>query len=356
MLQNSSLSKVLSAAVLGLAMVLAACADRGEQIYDTDKNPDGYPQLAVDLVNNIQTGRLIGGPAITEAFGQLYTDHSGLLDNPGWTEIIGKLGVRFADFADSLAANGIADYSLAAEYYQLAAFALPHDSRIRERSAEFDRWYQAAQAPTIDLSPLTGDSEDLPEILAALRPFALYDSQSYRFLQTYLSEPLRKRLEAAGGLRPEVIDSLLPVDCALAAYCGLISTPPTEPVVQFEGPWIDVVAYRVRRIGNDYYSAEAYFIPHSDAPGRLTFGLEMLTVDSTIVPVDLRASVPREQWKAGQLAAAGREFRFDQPVARVSLGLVDATEDPAHLVEVRDRVDALWPLTVEVLPQTDSLR
>jgi len=341
--------------LLVLVVCLAGCGDRQTGIYDTANNPDGYPAMAVDLIKNIESGQLVGGPAIIDGFGQLYTEHSELLDEPGWTEIIRKLGHSFATSGDSLAALGPSKYTLAAEYYQLASFALPADTQIHSKTTAFDCWHRVAESPDNDLTPLTEGSSDLRAVLDAIRPFALSDKPSFLFLKDYLIEPVRHRLHEAGQFDPGVVAGLPPCDRALASFCGLIDEIPAETVVRFENPPVDVRACRVRRIGAERYSAEAYFVPELDTPRRLAFGLELLTVDSNGTPVQLQSPFAPHEWKTGQLQAAGRDFRFDQPVLAVSLALADATDPPARLVGVAGRNDGLWPLTVEQWP-TDSLK
>lgn len=356
MLPFRTLQTTFCTVLLVATLLLAACGERKTEIYDTANNPDHYPAMAVDLIKDIESGQLVGGPAIIDGFGQLYTEHSELLDQPAWTEIIKKLGHSFATTGDSLAALGPNQYTMAAEYYQLASFALPADTQIHSKMTAFDCWHRVAELPDVDLTPLTAGSDDLGAVLDAIRPFALSDKPSFLFLQDHLIEPVRHKLDKAGQLDQSVIDSLPPCDRALASFCGLINEIPTETVVRFENPPVEVRACRVRRIGANRYLAEAYFVPEIDNPRRLAFGLELLTADSNGTPIQLQAPFAPHEWKTGQLQAAGRDFRFDQPVVRVSLALADATDTPARLVDVPGRSDGLWPLTVEEWPADDSLK
>ena len=342
-------------ALLGLVALVGGCSRKSGEIYDTTANPQNFPEAAVALVDSIQTGTLMGGPAITDAFGRLYTDHSELLDQAAWSEVVTRMGDRFKEIGDSLVTVGIPDYTMAADYYQLASFALPYDPDIQQKSTHFQTWVNASGSPRVDVGPLVDGSTDIHEVLKAMRPFALISTQSYKFLRAYLTEPLKKRLEAAGQLEPSVIESLVPVDQALAAFCGLTTKPPSTVVARFIGPTIDVVACRVMRTGDSAYAAEAYFIPQMDEPRRLSFGLTLLTADSSLIPVELFAPVPRNEWKKGELAAVGREFHFAPKLVGIGLGLVDATEEPSRLVDVEGRDDAAWPLEIEVKPAPDSL-
>ena len=78
-----------------LLLLAAGCGFNPEKpVYDTAKNPAGYPQQALDLLNNIEDGSLATYEQITDGFASLYTEHSELLDNEGWREVIDRLGEK----------------------------------------------------------------------------------------------------------------------------------------------------------------------------------------------------------------------------------------------------------------------
>ncbi|MCK4632869.1 MAG: hypothetical protein KAT79_06325, partial [candidate division Zixibacteria bacterium] len=114
--------KLLSgkAILIGLLLALvAACGSNGsgDTSYNTKTNPRNFPQLAIDLLDNIESGKLADYDAIVGAFGELYIDHSDLLDNTAWQSVVNQLGHHFRQRADSLAGEGVGHYSTAAGMY-----------------------------------------------------------------------------------------------------------------------------------------------------------------------------------------------------------------------------------------------
>ena len=114
---------------LVLALLVAGCGYNPEDpVYDTAGNPQGFPDLALRMVEDVEAGRLTTYEVITDRFADLYTQHSELLDNDAWKEVIDRLGLKFRYRADLAMQKGMVGYSEAAAGYMLASFALPEES------------------------------------------------------------------------------------------------------------------------------------------------------------------------------------------------------------------------------------
>ena len=211
--------------VVLLVAVLLGCGQVEEQVvYDTAGNPNNFPPLAIGLLVNLENGQLIGGEAITEVFGKLYTQHSELLDREDWKAVIDQLGGKFGLMADSLQNLGIGSYTLASEYYQLGSFARPDDLALRRQAALFGTWLRGCQDSLANLSGLTGDNTPTPtNILSALRYFLQPSSLHQEFYKTHLLPEMKGWIEKSDLLDQNVLEQLPPPDRALLVSAGLVS-------------------------------------------------------------------------------------------------------------------------------------
>ena len=93
--------KFLSIALL-TGIVASGCSSSDDgPVYDTRTNPYQLPEMAVNLLDSLEHDQLVGLDAVTTAFGDLYSEHSELLDRTDWKKVIEKLGGMFKRKADS---------------------------------------------------------------------------------------------------------------------------------------------------------------------------------------------------------------------------------------------------------------
>jgi len=185
-----------------VALIILGCGQNPDKkAYDTLANPDGFPKLALQLVDSIENGQLRSYDAITSSFGELYSTQPDLLDNSQWEKVVSLLGVKFRLHGDSLAARGVSSYAAAAQMYTLASFARPQDDRVSARRVLFDVWTKALADSIISPSYVIDPQKiSLNEQLNTLKYFMLGDSLQQRFGREYL---------LAQGLNLDSIDASL---------------------------------------------------------------------------------------------------------------------------------------------------
>jgi len=211
--------------ILVLFPLLIACGqEETHAVYDTDSNPANFPPEAVELIRQIETGKLVGSEAITQAFGNVLTEHGDLLDRPEWKQTIGNMGNLFRATADSLSRQGIGSYSLAAEYYQLSALAHPEDQASRRMSGLFGSWLAAKADSTFSPEALAGDFKSLDIVVATTRRFISGDTLSQQFFATYLAPEIKKTAAAVGLFDPASLAGRPLSDRDLLARTGLADT------------------------------------------------------------------------------------------------------------------------------------
>ena len=209
-----------------LIIGLLGCGQVEEHaIYDTDDNPNDFPTPAIDLLVGLENGQLSSAEAITTSFGDLYTEHSELLDNVEWKAVIDRLGGRFAQIADSLKTLGVGAYASAGEYYQLASFARPDDPTFRRQAALFNTWLTGLQDGRIDLSTVAGETPpELTDLVDIIRYFLEADATHREFYQTFLAEPMKHLADHDDLLDAGALEQLSPADRELLSTAGL-TTP-----------------------------------------------------------------------------------------------------------------------------------
>lgn len=145
-------SSLLPPVVTALVICLASCAYDGESpAYDTEDNPKGFPQQAVALLSDIESGRLASLDSLTGRFSTLYTADPLLLDNEDWREVIQRLGHRLAYKAEQALANH-GDSTTAATYYYIAAMAEPDSEEFSRRRDQLSTYLRMNLDTTL-LSP-----------------------------------------------------------------------------------------------------------------------------------------------------------------------------------------------------------
>lgn len=339
-----------------LASMLFGCGYDPEQpVYDTDRNPDGYPALAVLLVSRIDKGTLMDNDSITNSFADLYTVHPELLDNQDWLQVISRIGVKFRYRADKLVEQGIPQYDQAAQLYMLAAFARPGDERLQQRRLLFSAWERARYDGVIPagFDPQVNPVE-LEDQLRILRYFMLSDSTSRQFAEEFLvprvlnTPAAESALETAHGRH-----KLSTADKCFLTTIGFKYHGPEQPIASFAEPAVDLVASQVSAQPNGWYHAELYFIPRESLRVDYTIAFRVnnpVFQDSVVVdtnhwvPFDFHPAAPTTAWQVGEIAAASRRFALDGPIEDIAVGLFQTSADSAHFIRLRDTGEPLLVL------------
>jgi hypothetical protein len=315
-----------------LATLLVGCGNREDGIYDTTANPDGFPLEAVEIIRDIKSGTLVGGEAIMSAFGDLYTQHSDLLDNEKWKGIIDRLGAHFGKTADSLVQHGVGSFSLAAEYYQLGSFARPEDPDLRQQASLFACWLTTDQSVQGDLAALNDTSYGLDQILPVTRYFMMGDSLHQQFFRSHLAGLFTDRIDNANLLSSGESGGLAGADRALLAYAGLSDYADLGKLTNFSLPSIDLVAARVLPLDPAEYRLELYFRPREVIGEELQVYLGLQTSDQGAVVTNIVPKIPTTAWELNKIAVINRRIHCPGKLEAVAVGLSDfATPEPRFL-------------------------
>jgi hypothetical protein len=347
-----------------LSVILLGCGYNPEDpAYDTARNPDNFPPSAIALLEQIDEGKLADFDAITASFGELYTGHSELLDDPGWKRIIERLGSKFQFRAVRLRRQGIGSYTRAAGYYQLASFAQPEAKQLARQAAMFSAWLKAARNPSIDLTPILDSSRaDLEFLIPVIRHFMLTDTLHRAFFAKYLFKPLTSRLNAAEQLTESVFDRLSGADKALMTLAGFYSEEVDERVAGFEdssgGAVVDLAAYRIERLDSHRFAAELYWVPAVEIGVDYIVRLQVSAADSVNpessrsaghTTITLEPQPATSTWKPGELAAVAGEFEFTTKPSLITVGLSDGRTDSARFLTPVDYDGNFVPLSISAL-------
>lgn len=338
--------------ILTALIFLSGCGFNAEEpVYDTAKNPDGFPQKALQMLDDVQSGKLEGFDAIAGAFGDLYTENTELLDSQPWRAVIDRLGSKFSYTADTLRKKGIESYRAAAEYYQLASFARPEDKHLYQRALTFDTWRKAFDNGFLDLAAVV-DSADVPlsKYLEVARYFVFGADPRREFYKDNLKIEIVDRLKKSGLVTPQALESLDAADRCLVAYLGLSDEHDNSPLASFENPSIDLAACQITQIDSTSYIAEAYIIPHEKVSGDLTVAVRMSMSDSSqpsglnYSQLQLRPEQPSSEWKSGGLLAAARQFDLPVPPGALQVSVIDRSEGRAKYLEMADGAGSFYKL------------
>jgi len=337
------------------ALLFSGCGYSPDKpVYDTAGNPDDFPKLALQLLDRIEDDQLASFESISEAFGQLYTEHSDLLDNDAWKSVIDRLGARFACKGDQTLEGGLDSYTQTAGYYVLAAFARPKDQEIGKRGRLFSTWLEmAADSGAAALIDSLSSDAPVSRRLRLIKRFALADSLHMEFARQYLSNELFGA--GFGGITPSQRDELTKQEKALAAHLGLVEITHDSKLVSFDNGTIDLVCTDISPVDPNVYLAVFYFYPHTN-PGRdYTVLFRINTVDSSLrtsadplrfVPFDFEPETPTSQWEKGQLAVAYRTIQFLGPIREISIGLMDKSVNPPQFLAPAGTNDKTYHLVL----------
>jgi len=324
---------VFRLAVAAFAILIVGCSQKQDQaVYDTDRNPDNFPPQAVEILRNIENGTLTGGEAITEAFGDLFTQHSELLDREEWKAVVERLGVWFEKTADSLVGQGMASFGVAAEYYQLGSFARPDDTALGHDAALFACWPAARDALPEKVQALQNGRYGLDEVLSITRYFMLADTVREQFFETYLSGEIRKTMAESDLLGTNPSSQLGSADRALLAYAGLTEESELAKLTTFAPPAIDLIGARVARLDSTEYRLELYFLPREVVRRELKIYLHLESTDRGATPLEIIPREPTTTWAPGRIVALSRTIHYPARLEKVAVGLADFATSPPGFI------------------------
>lgn len=346
-------------AVIIFLVNLSGCGyDPEKPTYDTKRNPKGFPEMACDLLERIESRRLANFESITNAFARLYGEYPSLLDNTEWHKVISRLGTRFQYLGDQEAGKGVEHYRRAAGYYDLAAFARPGDRRALERSRLFSAWQQAVVDSIIDAADpgalLFGETS-VSDRIDFVKRFVFSDSLTREFARQYLVHELLGRPVYDETTADSVIRSLSMIDRAFLSWLGLADAPSGEPVAQFADSAVDLIAYQLVRLGEDDCRAEFYFVPRKRIAADYAIALRIETRDSAraegtagsgYLTADFSPSVATSRWSINQVTAAGRLFTFRDRVTEMGVGLYVKQGRQAGWASIAGSTDSMVTLPV----------
>ena len=335
-----------------VALAIGGCGYNPDTaVYDTLANPDGFPQLALNLVDGIEKGQLATYSAITSSFTELYSTQPDLLDNPQWEKIVSRLGIRFRMRADSLAALGIPRYQEAADLYTLASFARPQDQKGQERKLLFDVWQAAIRDSVVDLAQFAGPHRaDMGNQLALLKFFLMGDSLHQRFGQDFLLQQLLDMDSVEAALVPSSTHPLYDVDRCFLAVAGLKKYSGSDKIVAFGEPTVELVAAKITRGSGNWYAAELYFLPQDKLTDDYYIALRVTQSDSSRnsapsqLVFDFRAQQATSTWMEGNVYGAYRRFLCDSPPSKIEVGLYNRRTDRIEPVPIRESGKPLFAL------------
>lgn len=329
-------------------MLLTGCGiNPDEPVYDTVNNPDNFPDQAVSLVANIQSGQLGESDAIIDAFSDLYSENPGLLGHNEWKEVVLKLGIKLRHKADQLAKEGLVGYSKAAGLYQVAAFARPHDPRVLAMDKLFSRWQGEASDSLISLGRAERSSRtDLGIIVAEieqLKRFQFADSLSTEFARLYLHNLLFEPFTSDRTRADAIFDNLSRPEKAFLHSIGVSDRPLETSIGRFDQPKIDLVAVDLIKLTGSEYRAEVYFLPRESISDDLTVAFWVDSHDTlpggqaasaNYFPYDINPVEASSKWPTDQVSVAYRKFSFDWPISAVSVGLYSQSEKEVRFLPI----------------------
>jgi hypothetical protein len=316
-----------------IVVLLVGCGKDEDAVYDTAANPDGFPAVAIDIITGIENKNLLGGEAIMNAFGELYTQHSELLDNEKWKGVIDRLGVYFQRTADSLVELGAGSFSLAAEYYQLGSFARPEDIPLRTTASLFGCWLTADESVRPQLDALGNSDYGLDAILPVTRYFIMGDSVQQQFFQSHLRDEFKKRIESANLIAEEKVSGLGSADRAILVYAELADASILNKLTTFSPPAIDLVGARVSPLDSIEYRLELYFMPRVIIGEKLQVHLGVQSSQLGAATVNVAPKTPTTEWQQNRVVAISRKLHCPGRLEAVGVGLCDfAAPEPRFLL------------------------
>jgi len=319
---------------------MAGCGgyDPQKPVYNTADNPDNYPEMAINLLDGIENGSLVGYDTIILTFADLYTVHEELLDNDKWSEIVKRMGLKFKYYADQQLPGGIDKYYPAAEWYSLAAFARPDDETIKQANELFTVWKKEVDDSTLALNFNVPDYEaEFSEQLDLLRYFLYNDSLHREFGKEHLVPALLGQYSAENPIETSNTENLSLPDKAFLTYLGFYDKPIGEKFIYYTEPEINLVTAQIRPLGDDWFRIELYFLPKDTVPVDYTIALRgniagevpnLGNQGRNIMPFDFAPEIPSSRWVKDKLAVAFHKFYYPGVKGRFSIGLYEKGTNP----------------------------
>ncbi|MEE8576008.1 MAG: hypothetical protein V3T31_02025 [candidate division Zixibacteria bacterium] len=323
-----------SAFLLVCLLLLGSCSGGSDdQVYDIQNNPDNLPQAAVELIGEIEAGKLNDYESVVARFEKLYESHMDLLDSDEWGKVIGRLGAKFTHLADSLVILGPDNYYQAGGLYILAAYSRPEDDDAAEKKRHFETWRDAIDDSSIVI-PDSGMSKipTLAERISIFKHFMLSDTVHRSFGQEHIAKPLFGAGGSSHGwLRPDAVASLSRLDRAFLSFSGLIETSFDSALAFFADDALALLDLGISRIGEDYYCVEAYFVPRDSITEDYTVAFRIQTLDSSIyttrlgqndyLPYDFTPIETSSSWPVGKVAGSVGRFVYKGDPGQLLIGL-----------------------------------
>jgi hypothetical protein len=316
-----------------MVILLVGCGKHEEAVYDTAANPDGFPPKALQIISDVKSGTLAGGDAIMNAFGDLYTQHSELLDNEKWKGVIDRLGIYFQKTADSLVGLGVGSFGVAAEYYQLSSFARPEDVPLRTTANLFGCWLTPDENVRAQLDALKNADYGMDAILPVTRYFVMGDSVQQQFFESHLRREFKKRIESSGLTTEEKVGGLGSADRAVLVYAGLADASLLQKLTTFSPPTIDLVGARVIPLDSVEYRLELYFVPRLVIGEKLQVHLGVQSSQLGAATVNVAPKTPTTEWAQDRVVAVSRKLHCPGKLEVLGVGICDFAEpEPRFLL------------------------
>ncbi|MFZ5979302.1 MAG: hypothetical protein ACOYVF_01600 [Candidatus Zixiibacteriota bacterium] len=321
---------------------IVACSKYDPQtpVYDTAKNPENFPDMAIALIDGIESATLTSYDTILASFAELYTRHNELLDDKNWSKVVERMGAKFRFRAEVSAAEGITGYYRAAELYALAAFAQPHDSALKETDRLFNVWKkEVLNSPLAARCDSLGTGVEFEQQLRLLRTFLFDDSLHFLFGHEYLVPSLLGQYISGTPLADSVMERLNLPDKAFLAWLEAYKEPITDKIIYYTEPVIDLVTAQILPLGGDWFTAELYFIPRDTVPIDYTVALRANMARDVlpsgekmpkmkVMPFDFYPEKPSSQWEIDKIAVAFHKFYCPGPKGLFSVGLYQKGTNP----------------------------
>lgn len=305
--------KRISIIIIAFAATFAGCGEQAnEQVYDRENNPHGFPNQAVVLLEQVESGKLATFDLIAQSFNDLYTNHPELLDNTHWREVITRLGGEFETRADEFAARGIDYYAQAGGYYTLAAFARPDDKALLEKSRLFEGWTDALRSLTSN--PLRRDtSQTLTGITQVTRELMLGDSRQQEFARQYVIDNYLQPLVRDSG-----VAHLPTADQAFLSWLGMARLTRYEPLVVFSQPPVQLITARTS-LDRPNLRLELYLMATDSLESD--WQLALLGVNPDADTIFVAPQPPTSEWRPDAVQVVTQQVNYVHPDNGVALGL-----------------------------------
>jgi hypothetical protein len=326
----------LFAALLPLLVLLALVSSCGQKkgalIYDTEKNPDHFPDAALALVRDVQEGNLESAGQIQAAFIDLYERLPWLLDNQPWKAVVAKLGTVFRERGDQLSKQGLAQYSEASLFYHLAASAHSEDERLTEGSRLFSAWDRAVESGLFpaDVPPEWLAGLSLTRRIDILKQFVFSDSTGREFAKTFLASQLIDEALLREKAEKASVETISRGDSAFLSYLGKIKGTRMNAIASFDDPGVDLVACQMLYHQDSVFAIETYFRPNRQIKEGFEVALNLARKENSeathLSASDFHIEFPPVPsplyWEVGKIAMAVCTLKVSEPVGRLTVSLI----------------------------------